>query len=409
MPLRLMGQNMERGRGQVVPLIALAMVAILGCASLAIDIGFWRAQQRYQQSAADAAAVAGAIDLNYSNTSSVIAGVVASSATSNGFTNSAISDPNSIGYIKVDPHYPPTISAKYAGNTSTVEVVISKTHAAFFGRIFGRNSTLVTARGVARVTFTTGACLYTLSQSATAITLKSGNIVAPTCGVIDNGGFNPTNKTIDSASSNGAGILPPLSDTANFTSFPKQIVPIADPCSAISGCKKLQLATYPTATPCSAVTGATLTPGVHYCDTKLTGGQAITVLNSPVDTPVYIDNLTLGGGSSITGTGTLYMNTTGLIDFQGGSFGVAAPTSGLYSGIALYAPNATGVKLNGTAGTVGSIVGGLLYTPKADCTTDGTPTLSYGVVCSTLTVDGNKDFNLSNTGAPSIGHVSLVE
>src|SRR5437879_5175784 len=48
-------------RGQVLVLVAVALVALIGFVSLAVDIGFAWAARRRMQTAADAAATAGAI------------------------------------------------------------------------------------------------------------------------------------------------------------------------------------------------------------------------------------------------------------------------------------------------------------------------------------------------------------
>ena len=50
--------------GQTMPLVALAMVTLLACAGLAVDMGYMRYQKRLMQTAADSAALAAATDLN---------------------------------------------------------------------------------------------------------------------------------------------------------------------------------------------------------------------------------------------------------------------------------------------------------------------------------------------------------
>ena len=55
-------------RGQALPLVAISMLVVLGLSSLAIDVGSWRYQQRRAQTAADSAAMAGAVQLGYSST-----------------------------------------------------------------------------------------------------------------------------------------------------------------------------------------------------------------------------------------------------------------------------------------------------------------------------------------------------
>jgi Putative Flp pilus-assembly TadE/G-like len=53
----------RRERGQVLPLIALALAALLGIGAFAIDVGYAYYAKRQLQSATDAAALAGALDL----------------------------------------------------------------------------------------------------------------------------------------------------------------------------------------------------------------------------------------------------------------------------------------------------------------------------------------------------------
>ena len=50
-------------RGQILPLIVLMLVALLGIAAFAIDVGYAYYAKRQLQSATDAAALAGAQDL----------------------------------------------------------------------------------------------------------------------------------------------------------------------------------------------------------------------------------------------------------------------------------------------------------------------------------------------------------
>ncbi len=52
-------------RGQLLPVFALMLVVLIGMAALAVDVGYWRNQQRLAQTAADAAAIAGADELKY--------------------------------------------------------------------------------------------------------------------------------------------------------------------------------------------------------------------------------------------------------------------------------------------------------------------------------------------------------
>src|SRR5258708_17869376 len=69
--------------GQVLIGTAIAMVVLAGFAGLAIDMGTLRYQKRLQQTAADGAAIAGAMNLNFGSGS--VAGGRGASA-QNGYT-----------------------------------------------------------------------------------------------------------------------------------------------------------------------------------------------------------------------------------------------------------------------------------------------------------------------------------
>ena len=55
--------RIRRERAQVLPLIALALVSLLGIAAFSIDVGYAYYAKRQLQSATDASALAGAQDL----------------------------------------------------------------------------------------------------------------------------------------------------------------------------------------------------------------------------------------------------------------------------------------------------------------------------------------------------------
>ena len=61
-----MPKNNEKG--QVLVTAAVGLVVLLGFAGLGVDVGVMRYQKRLQQTAADGAAVAGAVDLSFGST-----------------------------------------------------------------------------------------------------------------------------------------------------------------------------------------------------------------------------------------------------------------------------------------------------------------------------------------------------
>src|ERR1700676_5435119 len=83
---RLRRVDQEGERGQVLPIVALALVMLMGAAAMAVDVGYLRYMQRVEQSGADSAAIAGANELGYPAANDVTAAARADAA-SNGFTH----------------------------------------------------------------------------------------------------------------------------------------------------------------------------------------------------------------------------------------------------------------------------------------------------------------------------------
>jgi uncharacterized membrane protein len=102
-------------KGQVIPLIALSLGALLGFGGIGVDVGYLEYRQQAQQSATDAAAAGGAEALLRAGCPSTQANAVANSdAASNGFQNG-------INNVTVTVQNPPT-SGPFAGNDCAVYV-----------------------------------------------------------------------------------------------------------------------------------------------------------------------------------------------------------------------------------------------------------------------------------------------
>ncbi len=128
-----------RGResGQMIFLATIAMIALLGFSALAVDMGMIYSTRRRMQTAADAAAVAGATALrdgqNYTQTADTVSSF-------NGFTNSQ----NNVAVTVSEP----TLPSPYPSGVTYVEVDISQSVPTYFLRALGFNSMNVGARAV---------------------------------------------------------------------------------------------------------------------------------------------------------------------------------------------------------------------------------------------------------------------
>ena len=206
-----------------MPLVALCLTVLLGAAALAVDAGYLQYKQRVQQTATDAAAIAGAWQLVDGKDPSA-AGLAA--ASSNGFTNNGTT-------ITVNTTSPPG-DGPNSGNDAAVEAKITSTYPALFSAVLGRTTNAVSTRAVAIIRGSAGGpCIYVLDGN---FAINNGSVTGP-CGVLVSGDVQANSKTRWSIPSIGAGghILSPPTNAAVSTGIP----PFEDPCSMIPGCTAL--------------------------------------------------------------------------------------------------------------------------------------------------------------------------
>ena len=210
--------------GAVLVIVAVSLVALLGFAALAIDVGSFYQAQRQAQSAADAGALAGADDIIASPTA------VLGDATTYASTNA--------------PSTTPTISATQPTSAS-VRVTVDASTPAFFGRLLGLTSAKVSATAVASAlnkpshcASTTGACDAIFAMSTSCTTSPSAAVEVTTGQVNINGAVH-SNGSFDATGGNdqfgpteyGNGCTAPSTkngQTYNGTSQPSAAPPIAE-------------------------------------------------------------------------------------------------------------------------------------------------------------------------------------
>ena len=403
-------------RGQILPLLAFGIFAILGVVALSVDVGYWRYQQRVEQSAADSAAIAGAIQQGNPATGSTLTVTsVAQTTAANapfGFVHDGV---DTIVSVSTTPSPRPGATA-YPASTA-VEVIISKKQPNFFASIFGGSPTFVSARAVAITTVDGSACLYQLADSVDNgfLTSKGKNSInLRKCGLLSNGAIsdNPGGFSGDTTYVGYNGSISQLPSSPTKSAKLQQIV--TDPCPAIPTCRNTQaLSQSLPATP----------PATGTIDAaKVVAG---TVVNpnplTPYSTPVYVNNCCSGttyftpgiyyvyqGSASSMGpiyttsvsgfTGTTIINVNGSLVESGLGTGapiMTAPSTGPTAGVAYFQPANNGVgtynpsvvyptscKLNG-GGNNTTEIHGLFYAPSADCTWNGgSVTFAYAVLGS---------------------------
>jgi hypothetical protein len=435
--------KMNRQSGQVLVGVAFAMVVLAGFAGLALDLGTIRYQRRLQQTAADAAAIAGSNELRHNGGAGITTAARQASQT-NGFTDSAGDVANcaatgvAVGTVCVQiVHSPGNVTlpdgtvipgGPHSGNVNYVEALVGVVQPTYFMKIFGVNSQFVLARAVATQigqSSDSAGCVYTLGPPGTGVGVTNSGtptLNAPKCGIEDNGDFTTHGKTVNIT----AGNIGAVGDVANkgggtvlcgdplATCNVVQIPPISDPLSFLQA---------PTVGSPVPWTGSPV-PGTTYSSITINSGDMI---NFPAGLYIVNGNFTINGGAVVcnqlaspcTATGTpnagvtFYITNGGTVKTNGTSqIYLAAPTSGTYAGILFYQdPLDTSTAV--MDGTANSYFQGALYFPGAELDFGGTitnTTAAYTViVAQDLKLNGTATVNLNSDYSSLPGGVSIIE
>jgi len=405
-------KSRQRESGQALVAATFGLVVLLGCAGLAVDVGYLRYQQRLQQSAADSAALAGAAESAAGNATAA----AREDALLNGYTNGV----NNVT-VTVNPAFP-------FGAVTGVQVQVSAIHPTFFMRIFGVNNATVSTTAVAIVNSAKN-CVYALNTFGTVIS-NSGTLTAnnpaPGCGIVADASLQNTG-TINAAS---VAVHGTVSGAPTNPAAVTGIVQAGDPlyrltAPAAGGCQ--------TAFPGGALNGATgfaptrnftLNPGT-YCSGITITNRANVTLNSGT----YVITGTQGAnGINWNGAGTVTVAGGGvtiyvargagqvLINTAPGSaeqLTLSAPTNGTYTGILFYQDtrNASAATINGKST---STLQGALFFPAATLNLSNINAAAYTItVADTLAFSGTVNLGRSDysslTGGSPIKDAVLVE
>lgn len=384
-------------KGQVLPLIAVSLTALMGFGGVAVDVGYWEYRQQAQQSATDAAAIGGAQQLVRSDCSGPTNAQAAAlaDATSNGFSNA--------GNVSVQVNSPPQ-SGPFANNGCAVSVQITSTHvASFFTNLFGYAPTGATesTQAVAMARAVNGGCVYLLSATQVS-DISNAHINAPQCGIIINDTANMSNSTINVADLTYAGAAPNISGATFPEATPVPALPVADPCPEIAGCAYLKN-NPPSTSGCG--TGGTYNNYALQsgCYQKLT----LTGTDTLAPGPYVINGQFHLNGATVSGSGvTIYM-TANVQDtnFSGANLTLSSPTSGPTAGVLFYRNPAQSSALDFSTCTSCNF-SGLLYFP--------TTQVNYSNAGGNYTVliFGNANFSTSSTidfGTPPVGQTLITQ
>ena len=168
-------------RGAALVLVALSLTALIGMTGLAVDVGLWYTIKRYNQSAADIAALSGAVELVGGQPYSDICNLAERAAQANGFTFVSFTCPasspgcTSPATGQMCANNPPALPVRGSpGTANMVEVILAQQQNAFFASLFLPNVTIDTRAVAGLNAFKT--CMIALGTSGTDLQ-NNGNAI----------------------------------------------------------------------------------------------------------------------------------------------------------------------------------------------------------------------------------------
>lgn len=168
-------------RGFVGITSALVITGLLAFTGLAFDASYLQWSRMNAQAAADASAMGALRELELGNTGTITTAGL-NDAALNGYVNGSNNTTITINS--------PPLSGKYTGDTRAVEAIVSRTIPTFFMMILGRNSISISARAVGRTTSSSGSiggCIFALDPSASrAFQIAGSSSVTSACSAIVN-------------------------------------------------------------------------------------------------------------------------------------------------------------------------------------------------------------------------------
>jgi len=394
-------------RGQILPMTAIALIAVVALVGVAADMGYFFDYRRHMQTGADGAAMAGAEQLRRDANDAQVQPAAFSAAASNGFTDG-------VGGAQVIVNHPPS-GGFYAGNDRFVEAIVKQPRPTIFMSILGFQSASVGTRAVAGAQDSPN-CIYALHPTANHAfnTTGSASVVVDSSSnsAMNSSGSAGVTATSIAVTGNTAGCCYSPTPTTGVPPEPDPLAGRAAP--TVGGCDYVS----------KSVSSATavLTPGVYCNGITISGGSS----NVTFMPGTYILNgggFSVSGGGTINGAGVTFYNTGGgaygykPVSISGGTMGtLSAPTSGAMEGMLFFQDRSI------TSGSTNAITGGstlslegAIYFPTTPLTFTGGSSGSTGcsiLVASTISFTGPSSLTAACTdfanGSP-IKKVPLAE
>lgn len=318
--------------GQTIILLALSLAVLCGFLGLAIDVGQMRSAERRLQESADAAALAGALEITYCNGSancSQMTTAAQDAMSENGMSGGALitdcsTSPGS--GLSLAVHNGPCAlgsSDPNNGDARFVEAVVTNDQPTYFARIFGLNSVRLSARAEAKEG-SSPFCIYVADAPSNggSMNISPGSHLDANCGI--DVGSNVSLQNGEHIGSKIFDVAGSVSGSSNQVSpAPVQYAPPMEDPLATMPAPTTSVSCPSSANTITTSSNLTLSPG-GYCGVTVNKG---TLTLQP---GVYYLQGTfyVGNGASVTGTGvTLYFASGTFNADNGSTITLSAPTN----------------------------------------------------------------------------------
>ncbi len=407
----------------------LSMSAVLAFAGLAIDLGQFRFQKEQMQTAADAAALAAAIESSSCGSTAdctAMQQAAQQALVENGFSGSSLltqcaansntgltltvnNGPCALGSTSADPNY---------GNASYVETVVSGPVSMMLARVVGIKSLNVSVRAEAHSS--SAYCLYTStsntgSSGPEAILLNGGTLTSE-CGIYDDSGASDALASDSGASITSTKFLVhggwSPDNGGSFSSTPVTgAAAVADPLTYLTAPAEGTVQQSGNYTPGSSTT---ISPGAYLGGININSGITLTLSSGTY----YLGGSIVNSGTLIGTAGvTIYFASGSMTMNSGSTAQLVAPTTGSLPGILIWeaSGDSTAMIINGNSTAEYQ---GTIYAPSAQLTLNSAGnTAAYTIVdVSSMILDSGANFTMNNNysslpnGSPvKGGNAALVE
>lgn len=358
-------------------MVAVSLIAVLGMMGFAIDVGQLRLAKQRLQMAADASALAAALELtdcgNTPNCSSLKT-AAQSALTENNFTGSTLLTncaTSSTTVLTVTVNNGPCALGSanpHNGNANYVEIVVSQPQPTYFAGVLGITSVLIKTRAEAARTGGTN-CMFALDPSGSgAISVDLLAAVSAPCGIVDESNSSSALQCgwFAAISASQIGVVGGVSTfLCSVSPTPRTHITMPNPADPLAYLPKPAVPSCGTSHGVNAShhgsdaalvisTTTTLYSDNAYCggitigsganvtfDTTYGSTFALTSRNGA--TATLPGGLQVDFGATVTGNGVTFYNfgPSGGIKFDWASFtlggvNLTAPATGIYSGVLFF-------------------------------------------------------------------------